>query len=104
MKNVTRKLQIITGVLAIKSVTLATSSGGAGLVWESPIEQIVNSVSGPVAFGVGILAIIVAVFSWMMADGPVLGRALKILCGLAIIFGATAFITGIYKVSSGTLF
>ena len=104
MKKVTRKLQILVGGLALKSMALATTSGGAGLVWESPIEQIVNSVSGPVAFGVGILSIIVAVFSWMMADGPILGRALKILCGLAVIFGATAFITGVYKVSSGTLF
>ncbi len=39
---------------------LATTTGGAGLPWEAPLQTLADSLSGPVALSISLLGIIVA--------------------------------------------
>jgi type IV secretion system protein VirB2 len=39
------------------SLQLHAAAGGSGLPWEKPVQLIANSITGPVAYGVGLLGI-----------------------------------------------
>lgn len=43
--------------LALPSLAEASSSGG-GLPWEGPLQKVVDSITGPVAFGISVLAVV----------------------------------------------
>lgn len=47
---------VALAVFVQASVALAASSG-QGLPWEGPLETLVNSLSGPVAFGISVVGI-----------------------------------------------
>ncbi len=88
------------GLLLLPTQALAAS---AGLPWEQPLQRLVDSISGPVAKAVGVLA--VAMFGLMLAlsDGAGLRWAMSILFGLAIAFAATSFVTSFFQFGGGAV-
>lgn len=80
----------------------ASTSGGSGLPWESVLQRIVDSFTGPVVQGVLILAIVGLGFAVMWSEGPVLRRAFGVLLGGAIAAAAVSIALTLFGVSGAT--
>ena len=59
-------LHTILLLLILPNPAFAAASGGGGLPWEAPIQTIANSLTGPVAFSISLLGMLVcgAVLIW----------------------------------------
>jgi type IV secretion system protein TrbC len=83
-----------TGLAAILIASPALA-GGSGMPWEGPLQQIVDSFTGPVAQAGGVIA--VTIFGLGVAfseSGSGLRRGVSILFGVAIAFAAASFFIG----------
>jgi len=96
---------IAAGVtLLLASPAWATSSGTA-MPWEAPLTTIQNSLSGPVAKAVGIIAIVITGLGFAFAEGgSAMRKGVGIVFGLAIAFTATTFISSFFSITSGAAF
>ena len=77
-------------------------AGGTGMPWESPLQQIVQSITGPVVQAAAIVAI--AIFGGgiaMSETGSAMRRGLGILFGLSIAFAASTFFLGFFGFAGG---
>ena len=85
---------------------LATSAeaAGAGMPWEQPLQQILDSVQGPVA---KILAVAVIILTGLtLAFGETAGgfrRLIQIVFGLSIAFAASSFFLSFFSFGGGAL-
>lgn len=82
-----------TGLLvAVLTVAGPAHASGSGMPWEGPIQQIVDSITGPVAQAAAVIA--VTLFGLGLAfseSGSAMRRGIGILFGLAIAFAAASF-------------
>lgn len=93
--------------LMITVLHLAASrafAGGGDMPWETPLENIMNSVSGPVAKAVGVIAIVVTGLALAFGEGGGgMKKMLWVVFGLTIAFTATSFFLDFFGFSSGAL-
>lgn len=90
--------------VAIIAPTQALASG-TSMPWETPLQNIVDSVTGPVAKGVAILAIVVAGLAMAMGEGGgFFRRAAGIVFGIAIAFAATQWGMTFFGFAGGAAF
>jgi len=83
----------------------ATTTGGTAMPWETPLQSVQNSLSGPVAKAVGIIAIVVTGLGFAFAEGgSAMRKGVGIVFGLAIAFTATTFISSFFNLTSGAVF
>src|SRR3546814_6136288 len=67
-------------------------AGGSGMPWEDPLQQIADSITGPVAKIAGIIAVALAGLGFAFAEGGgFMKKILGIVFGLAIAFSASTF-------------
>jgi len=78
-------------------------AAASGMPWEAPLQAILNSISGPVAQAVGVIAIIIFGLALAFSDGGGLRTALGIVFGLAIAFSATSFGVSFFGFAGGVL-
>ena len=67
-------------------------AAGSGMPWETPLQAVVDSITGPVAQAAAVIA--VTIFGLGLAfseSGSGMRRGLSILFGLAIAFAAASF-------------
>jgi type IV secretion system protein TrbC len=67
-------------------------AAGSGMPWETPLQAVVDSITGPVAQAAAVIA--VTVFGLGLAfseSGSSMRRGISILFGLAIAFAAASF-------------
>ena len=59
-----RPMAPVLGLLALAAAAVIlpgaveASSSGGGLPWEGPLQRVVDSITGPVAFGISVLAVV----------------------------------------------
>jgi type IV secretion system protein TrbC len=97
--------RLVTG--AATSLVLLSGhawAASSGLPWETPLQKIVDSISGPVAKAVGVLAVTMFGLMLAMSDGAGLRWAMGILFGLAIAFAATSFVASFFSFGGGAVF
>lgn len=89
-------------------VTLAQASSayasGSSMPWETPLEQILESIQGPVAKIISV--IIITVTGLTLAFGDTSGgfrRLLQVVFGLSIAFAASSFFLSFFSFSGGAL-
>ena len=91
--------------LTIVAPAVAGTTGGTAMPWETPLQTVEASLSGPVAKAVGIIAIVVTGLGFAFAEGgSAMRKGIGIVFGLAIAFTATTFITSFFNVTSGAVF
>jgi type IV secretory pathway VirB2 component (pilin) len=96
----------ITGVmvLAYLSMTGAAFAAGTNMPWEQPLQQILDSIQGPVA---KIIAVIVIIMTGLtLAFGETSGgfrRLIQIVFGLSIAFAASSFFLTFFSFGGGAL-
>lgn len=91
--------------LVLLSPEAMAAAGGGGLPWEAPLTMIVNSITGPVAFAISVIAIVAA--GAMLVFGGEIGQFLKaiILLGLVIslIVLATNLLTTLFGIGGAVI-
>ena len=82
----------------------AAEAAGTGMPWEQPLQQILDSVQGPVAKIVA--EIIIIVTGLTLAFGDTAGgfrRLFQIVFGLSIAFAASSFFLSFFAFGGGAL-
>lgn len=90
------------GTLGLPSLALAA---GSDMPWEGPLQQIVDSLTGPVAQALGVLAIVALGFAFAFSEGgSTLRRVLGLVLGLSIAFAAATFGLTFFGFAGGLTF
>jgi len=99
-----------TWLLIVSLTSWALSSGaayaaGAGMPWETPLNNILNSITGPVAKAIGVIAVIAAGFGIAFSEGGSgLRKILTVVFGLTIAFAAASFFLPLFGFAGGAAF
>ncbi|MEJ0024951.1 MAG: TrbC/VirB2 family protein [Rhizomicrobium sp.] len=101
-----RSIQRIAALSVAASLLLISSAQAAGtnMPWEQPLQQILDSVQGPVAKIVAVIIIIVTGLT--LAFGETAGgfrRLIQIVFGLSIAFAASSFFMSFFSFGGGAL-
>ncbi|MFN3511864.1 MAG: TrbC/VirB2 family protein [Phenylobacterium sp.] len=101
-----RRIRVCGLFAAVTSCALLVAgpaaAGGSGMPWEGPLQQIVESVTGPVVQAAAVIA--VAVFGAgvaMSESGSGMRRGVGILFGLSIAFAASTFFLDFFGFAGG---
>ncbi|ADZ72804.1 conjugal transfer pilin TrbC [Polymorphum gilvum] len=100
------KTKITLACLGLAAIALAlaepalASSGGGGLPWESPLQQIQQSITGPVAGFIALAA--VAIAGAMLIFGGELNDFARRLCYVALVGGVLLGATQIVALFGAT--
>jgi type IV secretion system protein VirB2 len=93
---------------ALVPLVLVTSieaqAAGSGMPWEQPLQQVLESVQGPVAKIMAVMIIIVTGLT--LAFGETAGgfrRLIQIVFGLSIAFAASSFFLSFFSFGGGAL-
>lgn len=87
------RLLLTTSIAAILSCIGATAfAASAGMPWEGPIAQLVTSLTGPVAKGIGVAGIVITALGMVIAEsGHAMKRFITIIFALSICFTVGQF-------------
>ena len=92
-------------VLALYAVLVAPAyAAGSNMPWEQPLNQILQSVQGPVAKVVSVIIIVITGLT--LAFGETSGgfrRLIQIVFGLSIAFAASSFFLSFFQFGGGAL-
>ena len=106
MKDVTLRRVVETAAATFISLAIsrAAYAAGSNMPWEQPLNQILQSVEGPVA---KILAVIIIIVTGLtLAFGDTSGgfrRLIQIVFGLSIAFAASSFFLAFFSFGGGVL-
>ena len=92
---------VVTFAVTCLTITSA-SAAGSNMPWEQPLNQILQSVEGPVAKIIAVIIIIVTGLS--LAFGDTSGgfrRLIQIVFGLSIAFAASSFFLTFFQFGGG---
>jgi type IV secretory pathway VirB2 component (pilin) len=85
-------------------MTAPAQAAGSSMPWEQPLQQILESVEGPVA---KIIAVIIIITTGLtLAFGDTAGgfrRLIQIMFGLSIAFAASSFFLSFFSFGGGAL-
>jgi type IV secretory pathway VirB2 component (pilin) len=104
---ITRACRAFVTASAVAVVALATApayAAGSNMPWEQPLNQILESIQGPVAKVLSVIIIIVTGLT--LAFGETSGgfrRLLQIVFGLSIAFAASSFFLTFFQFGGGAL-
>jgi type IV secretion system protein TrbC len=97
----------MASTFAFAYVVLATApayAAGSNMPWEQPLNQILESIQGPVAKVVSVIVIIITGLT--LAFGETSGgfrRLIQIVFGLSIAFAASSFFLSFFQFGGGAL-
>ena len=94
---------VIAAALAMSWIASAQAAG-SNMPWEQPLQQILDSVQGPVAKIVAVIIIIMTGLS--LAFGETAGgfrRLIQIVFGISIAFAASSFFLSFFSFGGGAL-
>ena len=94
-------VSFIVGVAVLSTPTFAA---GSNMPWEQPLQQILQSIEGPVAKIVAVIIIITTGLT--LAFGDTSGgfrRLVQIVFGLSIAFAASSFFLSFFSFGGGAL-
>jgi type IV secretory pathway VirB2 component (pilin) len=95
---------IAGALLAAVFVAGRAQAAGSGMPWEQPLQQVLESVQGPVAKIVAVIIIITTGLT--LAFGETAGgfrRLIQIVFGLSIAFAASSFFLSFFSFAGGAL-
>ncbi|WP_068875873.1 TrbC/VirB2 family protein [Phenylobacterium sp. CCH9-H3] len=100
-KLFSRGLSVATATCGLMAAGQAWA-GGAGMPWEGPLQQIVESVTGPVVQAAAVIAVVIFGAGIAMSEsGSGMRRGLGILFGLSIAFAASTFFLDFFGFAGG---
>ena len=99
----TRRIASVA-LLGAAFIAVRAHAAGSGMPWEEPLQQVLESVQGPVAKIVAVIIIITTGLT--LAFGETAGgfrRLIQIVFGLSIAFAASSFFLSFFSFGGGAL-
>ena len=96
------RLAALAALLMFGFTCATAHAAGSGMPWEGPLENILDSVQGPVVRIVAVL--IIAITGLTLAFGDTSGgfrRLIQVVFGLSIAFAATSFFLTFFGYAGG---
>ncbi|MCP1469585.1 type IV secretion system protein VirB2 [Sphingobium sp. OAS761] len=96
--------RLVLAAAATFMLPVAAFAAGSGMPWEEPLQQILESVQGPVAKIVAVIIIIITGLA--LAFGETSGgfrKLIQIVFGLSIAFAASSFFLSFFSFGGGAL-
>jgi type IV secretion system protein TrbC len=93
-----------TAFLTASVLTTPAMAAGSNMPWEQPLQQILQSIEGPVSKIIAVIIIIVTGLT--LAFGDTAGgfrRLIQIVFGLSIAFAASSFFLSFFSFGGGAL-
>ena len=103
-KNLWKIAAIGVGLGMALAIAGQAQAAGSGMPWEQPLQQVLESVQGPVAKIVAVIIIIVTGLT--LAFGETAGgfrELIQIIFGLSIAFAASSFFLSFFSFGGGAL-
>lgn len=92
MRKTKRIILAAAALVAVAAVPESAYAASAGMPWETPLNQLLNSLTGPVARVLGAMAIIAAGFGIAFSEGGGgIRKVLWVVLGLSITFAAISW-------------
>jgi len=99
-----RLTRIATLTAALFALAAPAYAAGSGMPWEGPLEQIVDSITGPVARAAAVIAIVTAGVTIIFSEGGGGVRKLAFVgLGIAIMFAAVSFFLDFFGFAGGAV-
>lgn len=77
-------------------------AGGSGMPWEGPLQQVVESITGPVVQAAAVVAVVLFGAGIAMSENDSsMRRGLGIMFGLSIAFAASTFFLDFFGFAGG---
>ncbi|ODT18961.1 MAG: conjugal transfer protein TrbC [Kaistia sp. SCN 65-12] len=98
----------VMGAASLSTVLLVLSStahaAGSSMPWEQPLQQVLQSVEGPVAKIVAVIIIIVTGLTLAFGDSSGgFRRLIQIVFGISIAFAASSFFLSFFSFGGGVV-
>ena len=102
------KVALLTAVVGLMTwlvpdLVFAAGAGG-GLPWETPLQRLVDSLTGPVARAIGIVSIFIFGATVALSSGGGLRLVMGIILGLSIMFAAASWGLTFFGFAGGAAF
>ena len=104
MLHFRRPLAALSTFVVFALLTMPAYAAGSNMPWEQPLNQILESIQGPVAKVISVIVIILAGLA--LAFGETSGgfrRLIQIVFGLSIAFAASSFFLSFFSFGGGAL-
>jgi type IV secretion system protein VirB2 len=104
MLRVRRPLAAVSSFVLLTVLSLPALAAGSNMPWEQPLNQILESIQGPVAKVIAVIVIILTGLA--LAFGETSGgfrRLIQIVFGLSIAFAASSFFLSFFSFGGGAL-
>jgi type IV secretory pathway VirB2 component (pilin) len=104
LRRIYRRVATAAITCTIALASIPAWAAGSNMPWEQPLNQILQSVEGPVAKILAVIIIIVTGLS--LAFGDTSGgfrRLIQIVFGLSIAFAASSFFLSFFSFGGGVL-
>jgi len=99
-----RVIRIAAFGMALLACVAPAYAAGSGMPWEGPLEQIVDSITGPVARAAAVIAIVIAGVTIIFSEGGGGVRKLAFVgLGIAIMFAAVSFFLDFFGFAGGAV-
>ena len=104
MLHFRRPLAALSTIVLFALLTAPAYAAGSNMPWEQPLNQILESIQGPVAKVISVIVIILTGLA--LAFGETSGgfrRLIQIVFGLSIAFAASSFFLSFFSFGGGAL-
>lgn len=104
MLHVRRPLAVLSAFVVFALLAAPAYAAGSNMPWEQPLNQILESIQGPVAKVISVIVIILTGLA--LAFGETSGgfrRLIQIVFGLSIAFAASSFFLSFFSFGGGAL-
>lgn len=90
--------------LALLLVAGPAHAAGSGMPWEGPIQQFVDSITGPIAQAAGVIAIVITGIGFAFSQsGGVMQKGMMVALGLCCAFAASTFFLDFFGFAGGAV-
>jgi type IV secretion system protein VirB2 len=104
MLHFRRPLAVLSSLALFVLLSAPAYAAGSNMPWEQPLNQILESIQGPVAKVISVIVIILTGLA--LAFGETSGgfrRLIQIVFGLSIAFAASSFFLSFFSFGGGAL-
>jgi type IV secretion system protein VirB2 len=100
-----RAVAVLLLILPFLATDAAASTGGGSLPWEGPLQTIATSMTGPVAYAISLIGIVVAgaMLVWGGEINEFARRIIMLVLVISLIVFSTQLLTALFNVSGAVL-
>jgi type IV secretion system protein TrbC len=99
-----RSARAALSAVVVALMTPPASAAGSNMPWEQPLQQILQSIEGPVAKIMAVIIIIITGLTLALGDASGgFRRLVQIVFGLSIAFAASSFFLSFFSFGGGAL-